>query len=159
MPASPASFVAQTEGEITPAAAATAKTFLSVISASNKGFIATEIGVAFIGTVAAAKPVLVELCTSTQAGAGSGSSAVTPRPVNPNNDITVTSSAAKGYTSEPTVLVPIREWLVHPQAPLICQFPLGREPKAVNGYALAVRITFASAETTVNGRVYMEFEE
>jgi hypothetical protein len=158
MPVAPAAFVAQTEGEIAPAAAGTAKTFLNVIAPANTGFRLTELGIAFVGTVAAAKPVLVELCTSTQ-GTGGTSTAVTPRPVNISTTISVTATARKDYSVEPATLVPIREWLVHPQAPLVVQFPLGREPAAVNVNALALRVTFATGETLANGRAYMEIEE
>lgn len=158
MSVSPAGFVAQTEGEVAPAAAGTPKTFLNVIAAANRRFMITELGIGFVGVTAAAKPVLVELVSSTQATAGT-SSAVTPRAIVVSNASTVQSTAAKTYTVEPTVLTPVREWLVHPQAPLVVQFPLGREAISAIAGGLALRVTFATGETTVNGRAYIEFEE
>jgi hypothetical protein len=144
---------------VTAAAAGTAKTVLNVIAAANRCVKVTEIGVGFIGNLGTAKPVLVELCTSTQAGAGSGSSAVTPAPTDPGDATTVQATAAKGYTSEPTVLTPIRTWRVHPQAGLIVQFPLGREPRTDIAKAVCVRVTFESGETTSTVDAYVEFEE
>lgn len=145
--------------DVTPAAAGTAKTVLSVISAANKSLKLTEFEVGFIGASGAAKPVRIELCQSTQAGAGSGSSSVTPVAMDSDNSDTVNATAKKGYTSEPTVLTVLKVFRCHPQAGMILQFPLGREPKVNNGYALCLRVTFETGETTTNIDVAMEFEE
>lgn len=143
-----------------PAAAGTARTMLNVIAAANRAIKATEIGVGFIGASGTAKPVLVELCTSTQAGAGSGSTAVTPAPTDPGDATTVQATAAKNFaTTEPTVLTAIRRWHVHPQAGMVVQFALGREPRTDIAKALAIRITFETGETTTNVSAYLEFEE
>lgn len=144
---------------VAAASAGTAKTVLNLISASSKAFKVTEIGVAFIGGSGSAKPVLVELCASTQGGAGSGSSSVTPKVTDSGNSTTVDTTAAKGYTSEPTTLTVIRSWRVYPQVGLVWQVPVGREPAANNGNALAIRVTFESGETTTNIDAYAEFEE
>lgn len=151
-------WVVQTEGEITPAAAGTAKTFLNVISGASLPVKVRELGIAFVGISATAKPVLVELCQSTQATAGT-SSAVTPRDENASTTNTATVTAAKNYTAEPTVLTPIREWLVHPQLLFVVQFPLSQEPIAAVSKGLCIRVTFATAETVVNGRCYMAIED
>lgn len=159
MAAGAASWVAPAQG-VTAAAAATAKTMLNVISASNRSIKLTELGVGFVGgTSGTAKPVLVELCRSTQAGAGSGSSAVTFVGDDTGNADTVQATSAKGYTGEPTTLTIIRTWRVHPQSLLLVQFPLGREPRANNGAGLCIRVTFDTAETTLSGDYYMVIEE
>src|SRR3569832_326732 len=101
-------FVANTGGAIA-LAAATAKTILGVIPASNKSLTVTEIDVSFDGVTASAVPVLVELCASTGAGAGTSTS-VTPNPSRGPLGVTVTSSAAKNNSAEPTALTTIREW-------------------------------------------------
>lgn len=151
-------FVAVAQG-VTAAAAGTAKTMLNVIAASNRRFVVTEIGVGFIGASGSAKPVLVELCTSTQAGAGSGSSSVTPAAVDAGDATTVQATANKGFTSEPTAYTVIRSWRVHPQAGFVIQFPLGREPGPDVAKAMAIRVTFETGETTTNVDCYLEFEE
>lgn len=144
---------------VTAAAAGTAKTVLNVIAAANRAVKLTELGIGFIGASGSAKPVLVELCTSTQGGAGSGSSAVTPAPTDPGDASTVQATAAKGYTGEPTTLTAIRRWRVHPQAGLVVQFALGREPRTDIAKGICIRVTFESAETTTNIDSYEEFEE
>lgn len=159
MAVAPGGFVAQTEGEITPAAAGTAKTILMVNAAANRSIKVDEIGIGFVGVTAGAKPVLVEVVESTAAGAGAGSSSVTPRKTENSTTVTVQATAAKGYTSEPTVLLPIREWLIHPQASGLIQLPLARELTSRVGGGIGLRVTFATAETTVNIRGYIEFEE
>jgi hypothetical protein len=158
MAAGPAAFVAIADG-VTAATAGTAKTVLNVIAASNRRFVVTEFGIGFIGASGSAKPVLVELCTSTQATAGSGSSSVTIAAADPGNASTVQATANKGYTGEPTALTAIRRWRVHPQAGLIVQFPLGREPSPDINKGMCIRVTFESAETTTNVDAYLEFEE
>lgn len=153
-------FVAQTEGVVALAAAATAKTILSVIAAAGDIITVTEIGIAFDGITASEKPILVELCRSTQAGAGAGSSAVTPRQVRGNPNHTVNSTAAKGYTTEPTVLTPVREWLIDPnKGGLILPFPMGREVESLDGDAVCIRCTIQTSGAAVNARAYIEFEE
>lgn len=158
MAAGAAGFVAIADG-VTAAAAGTAKTVLNVIAASNRRFIVTEMGVGFIGASGSAKPVLVELCTSTQATAGSGSSSVTPAATDAGNAVTVQATANKGYTSEPTALTAIRRWRVHPQAGFVIQFPLGREPAPDVNKGICIRVTFETGETTTNVDSYLEFEE
>jgi hypothetical protein len=152
-------WVVQTEGEITPAAAGTAKTFLSAISGASIPLQVKEVGVGFIGTVATSKPALVELCQSTQATAGT-SSAATPRDENASTTNTATFTAAKNYTVEPTALTPIREWLIHPGGmQFVIQFPLGERPIAAVSKGLAIRVTFATGETVYPGRCYMVVED
>jgi hypothetical protein len=144
---------------VTPAAAGTAKTVGNVIAAANRAVVVTEVGIGFIGALGTAKPVLVELCHSTQAGAGAGSSAVTPINMNGDNAQTVQATAAKGYTTDPTVLTAVRRWRVHPQAGQVVQLPLGRELRSNVAKGVCLRVTFETGETTTNIDSYMEFEE
>jgi hypothetical protein len=135
--------------------AATAKTILSVINAANGLIRLTEFSVSFDGTTAGAEPVTIELCSSTQATAGTSTShtilqvAGAPR--------TVQATAARNYTAEPTVLTTLARWLVHPQAGLVIQWPLGREPQQnTTADALCIRCT---APAAVNCQGYIWFEE
>jgi len=138
-------------------AAATAKTIVNVIPSAGRTATVTELSVSFDGVTASAVPVLVELCQSTQATAGT-STAGTLTQVR-GRATTVGATAGVNYTVEPTVLTATRQWLVTPNGGLwTIQFPLGREPEAdattVKG--LALRVT---APAIVNVRGYVEFEQ
>lgn len=152
-------FVANTGGAIA-LSAATAKTVLAVVPAANKSFTLVEVGIGFDGVSSAATPVLVELCVSSGATAGT-SSAVTPVQSRGPYGATVTSSAAKTYTAEPTALTVIREWLVSPTSGIVLQFPLGREPEAIGitGASKGGIMVRCTAPAAVNVRATMEFEE
>lgn len=134
---------------------ATAKTVLSVIAAANSPFRVIEFSISFDGTSSTAEPVTVELCSSTQATAGSSTSQT---PVQTGGATrTVQASGARNYATEPTVLTTLKRWLVHPQTGITVQFPLGREPEqVVTADALCLRIT---APVAVNCQGYIEFEE
>jgi hypothetical protein len=106
-----------------------------------------------------AKPCLVELCRYDVTSAGAGSSSVTPAADDGSDAQTVQATSAKGYTTEPTVLVAVRRWRVHPQAGQVVQLPLGREVKSAVGKGFAMRVTFETGETTTNMDGYLGFEE
>lgn len=149
-----AGYVAETNGDIA-LSAATAKTILNVINAANGLIRITEMAVSFDGTSSTAEPVTVELCSSTQATAGTSTSHTIVQTRGPTR--TVQATAARNYTAEPTTLTVIKRWLVHPQTGLFVQFPLGREPEQVTtADGLCIRCT---APATVNVQAYMEFEE
>lgn len=150
-----ARYTADTNGDIA-LSAATAKTVLNVIAGSNATFRIIEFGVSFDGTSATAEPVTVELCYSTQAGAGSGSTTHTIQQSG-GTARTVQATAQRGYTSEPTTLTVWKRWLVHPQTGIVVQSPLGREPEeTVTADGLCLRLT---APAAVNCQAYIEFEE
>jgi len=147
-------YTVESSGDIA-LSAATAKTILSVINASNAIIRITEIGVSFDGTSGTAEPVTVELCGSTQGGAGTSTSHTIAQVRGPTR--TVQATGARNYTAEPTTLTVRKRWLVHPQTGLVIQFPLGREPEQVtSANALCLRCT---APATVNVQGYIEFEE
>ena len=149
-----AGYVAETNGDIA-LSAATAKTILNVINAANGLIRITEMAVSFDGTSSTAEPVTVELCSSTQATAGTSTSHTIVQTRGPTR--TVQATAARNYTAEPTTLTVIKRWLVHPQTGLFVQFPLGREPEQVTtADGLCIRCT---APAAVNVQAYMEFEE
>lgn len=135
--------------------AATAKTVVGVVCASNVSAKITEIGVSFDGASGTAVPVLVELCDSSGAGAGTPGATPTPRQVRGLTRAAQTTGG-NAYSAEPTTLTVIKHWLVHPQTGAVLQFPLGREPEHVGAGGLFLRCT---APATVNVRAYLEFEE
>lgn len=149
-----AGYVAETTADVA-LTAATAKTILSVINAANGLIRLVEMSVSFDGVSATAEPVTVELCSSTQATAGTTTAHTIVQSRGATR--TVQATAARNYTAEPTVLTVIRQWLVHPQTGITVQFPLGREPEqTTTADALCIRCT---APATVNARGYMEVEE
>lgn len=136
--------------------AATAKTILSVIAAADTPILLVEFSVSFDGVLSTAEPVLVELCKSTQATAGTSTSQ-TPVQIRGKTKTTL-AAGARNFTAEPTVLTVIKEWLIHPQTSLPIQFPLGREPESdvsASTEAICLRCT---APANVNARGYLEFE-
>jgi hypothetical protein len=135
--------------------AATAKTVLSVINAANSLIRLCEFAVSFDGVSATAEPATIELCSSTQAGAGTSTSQTPVQLRGPTR--TVQATGARNYTAEPTTLTVLKRWLVHPQTGIMVQFPLGREPEqTVTADALCLRVT---APATLNCQAYLEFEE
>lgn len=137
-----------------------AKTVLMVIAGANSGLQIVEFGISFDGVTATAVPALVELVSSTQAGAGT--SGVTPTITQVRGRVTGGEPPTGGsnYTAEPTVLVRHRAWYV-PQfmGSLVVQFPLGREPEtddsggAIKAYGIRVNVT-----ANVNALAYIETE-
>lgn len=149
-----AGYTAETNGDVA-LSAATAKTILSVINASNGLIRITEMGVSFDGTSSTAEPVTVELMSSTEAGAGTATAHTIVQLRGPTR--TVQATAKRAFTAEPTALTVLKRWLVHPQSGIVIQFPLGREPEQVTtARALVLRCT---APATLNAQGYLEFEE
>lgn len=150
----PAGYSVETTADVA-LTAATAKTILSVINAANALIRITEFGVSFDGTSATAEPVTIELCSSTQAGAGTNTSQSPIQMYGPTR--TVQATGARNYTAEPTTLTVLKRWLVHPQTGIEMQFPLGREvEQTTTADALCLRCT---APATVNAQGYINFEE
>ncbi|MBG0830507.1 hypothetical protein HS041_22355 [Planomonospora sp. ID67723] len=149
-----ATYTVETNGDVA-LTAATAKTIMSAINAANSILKLVELSVSFDGTTANAEPVTVELCSSTEAGAGTATSHTPAQVSGPTR--TIQGTAKRNFTAEPTVLTVLKRWLVHPQSGLLIQFPLGREPmQVVTADALVVRCT---APAGVNVQGYMEIEE
>ena len=142
------------------AATAGAKTALMVIPGANSGILVVEFGISFDGVTATAVPALVELVSSTQAGAGTPTGTPTVTQVRGRVTGGELPTASGRYSVEPTVLVRHKAWYV-PQfmGLLVVQFPLGREPEtddsggAIKAYGIRVNVT-----ANVNVMCYMETE-
>jgi len=137
--------------------AATAKTIVNVINSANGLIRLTEISASFDGVTATAVPVAVELCSSTQATAGTPGTSPTPRQIYGPTRAAL-STAAEDYTSEPTVLTVLKTWFIRADGGVfVLQSPLGRETEqSVTVDGLLLRCT---APAAVNARGYIEFEE
>lgn len=137
-----------------------AKTVLNVVAGANSGILIVEFGISFDGVTSSAVPAVVELCSSTQATAGTSTDTLTV--VQTRGRVTggEAPTAFARYSAEPTVLVRHRVWYV-PQfmGSLTLQFPLGREPETddsggtIRAYAIRVNVS-----ANVNCLAYMEVE-
>jgi hypothetical protein len=142
-------------------AATGAKTALNTIAPAGHGLAVVEIGVSFNGVTASDAPALVELCTSTQVGAGT-SAGSTPTVIQTRGKATSGSAPTAGhnYTAEPTTLVSVRQWLISPNGGvLIYPLPLGREVECESSggtiKALCIRV---NTSATVSLYAYMKVE-
>lgn len=140
-------------------AAATAETSWNLIAGASVGVHLVEFGIGFDGVTASAVPVNVELCQSTQATAGTPGASPTPTQIR-GRSTTVGVTAGVAYTAEPTVLTPVKHWLVSPNGGLlVIQAPLGREAETdLSAGALKSLALRATAPAVVNCRSYAEFE-
>ena len=137
--------------------AATAKSVLGVKSHANFGLDLKKFKVGFDGVTASAVPVLVELCYATFAtnSPGTASTSVTPAQIY-GRSVTVGATAAKTWTTEPTVLTVVQEWLLSPNGGLVMyDFPLGDTPDSAVSEGFVIRCT---APAIVSVRASMEFE-
>jgi hypothetical protein len=137
--------------------AATAKTALQLIAATNTRFKIGYFGFWFDGTSATAEPVQVRILFQTTAIGG------TPTANNPTKQITTdaetiqTTGAIYGTSpTEPTAGNVLRVFECHPQQGWAEHLPLGREIAVPGGQRLGFEFT---APAGVNVRVAVEGEE
>lgn len=160
-------YVVQTGGNFTaPATPAdvalstTAKTVLGLTAGTANQPSITELDVWCDGTTGF---LVVELGLVTAAAAGTATS-ITPQQIRGWPAQSSQASAAYNYTVEPTAYSVIsRHWKIPlPMAPLLLQYPLGRETTGIvtastAGKLIAVRMTVTTG--TPNGGALMEYEE
>lgn len=109
-------------------AATGAKSLLNIIAPAGHGIMLCELGVAMDGVSASAVPAVLDICQSTQAGAGT--SGVTPTITQVRGRASSGSAPTGGsnYTAEPTTLTVLRKlYLPQYMGTFVLQFPLGRE--------------------------------
>lgn len=148
-------YKAGTEGAVA-LAAATAKSVWGVSGTSGFGVDLQKLRIGFDGVTASAVPVLVELCYATFAtnapGTNSTSATVTQTL---GRTITPGFTAAKNWTTEPTVLTVLDDWLLTPAGGLVLyDWPLGTSPDSAVSQGFVVRCT---APAIVNVRVSGHF--
>jgi hypothetical protein len=152
----PARFTVETTADVA-LTAATAKSILSAIAPAAGAIRLVEISVSFDGTSATAEPVTIELCKSTEAGAGTATTQTPVQSGGTPSGKTPRSTGKRNFSGEPSVLTVIKRWLIHPQTGFTKQSPLGREEEQdTTADAWVIRCT---APATVNAQAYMEFEE
>jgi hypothetical protein len=139
--------------------AGTAKSVLGVRAPATFGLDLKKFRVRFDGVTATNVPVLVELCAATFA---------TNPPATSSTDLASSVrqlygrsivhgvSAARNWTSEPTVLTALDEWLVTPAGGLaVYDIPLGDTPDSAVSEGFVLRLT---APAVVNARAAMQWE-
>ena len=135
----------------------TPTSLISLVGPATAMFSATAVNVSFDGVVASEKPILIELCQSTEAGAATGAT-ITPTQIQGN--VVAWGGVAKNQiTVEPTVLTPIWHWQLTPNGGVLEEIlPLDREyqPTAVSK-GLVLRVTSQAGAATVNARASMAF--
>ncbi len=138
-----------------------AKTALMAIAPAGHGLALTSFSVSFDGVTATAVPALVEVVTSTQAGAGTPTGATTTV-TQVRGRTTAGSAPTSGgnYSAEPTTLVRVGVWYL-PQfmGSQTIQLPLGREIECDSSAgtikAIGIRINVTA---NVNAVCSMEVE-
>lgn len=151
-----AGYGTSTEGAVA-LAAATAKSVVGVTAPAQFGVDLKKLRVSFDGTTASATPVLVELCYSTFAtnGPGTNSTSTTIDQLY-GRTITAGFTGARNWTTEPTSLTPIDEWLLTPAGGLvIVDFSLDTTPDTAVSNGFVIRCT---APAVVNVRAALWFE-
>lgn len=135
-------------------AAATAETVLQLIGHASCKAKIVEWGVSFDGTSATAEPVRVRLLRQTTAGTATAASEVAWDPDNP----TASCAGFHSFTAEPTSGDVLVDLDVHPQAGIIVQYPLGREPVIDNSTASRMGLVL-TAPAIVNAAAWLVWEE
>ena len=139
--------------------AATAKVVMGIRGGASFGLDLTGWSVSFDGIVAGAEPVTVELlrCTFATNPPGTNSTDIAANAAQSyGRTIPHGITAGSNWTAAPTVLTVIDEILIHPQAGVIYQMPLGTSPDSNENAGFAIRITAPSA---VNVRATMKWEK
>ncbi|HEY9372082.1 hypothetical protein [Streptomyces sp.] len=137
--------------------ASTAKSVLGVQAGESFSIDLKKIWLGFTGVTASEAPVTCELCLATFAtnGPGTNSTSVTPIQLY-GRTTTVGATAAKNWTSEPTVLTTIAEFPLTPNGgTVLYDWPLGDTPDCALGNGFVLRCTAAA---TVSVRASMTFE-
>lgn len=129
--------------------AATAKSVLGVRAGASFGLELLMASIAFDASGSSAptnEPILVELCTCTFATNAPGTASTSETPDQwAGRVLTHGTTAASNWTTEPTVLTPIDEFLIHGQQGMKEFFPLGQEPDTALNDGFVLRVTSPAA--------------
>jgi hypothetical protein len=135
-------------------AAATAKTVLAIVGNAAFGIDVTGFELGFDGVTAGAVPVLIEICSSTQATAGTTTAGQAAQMY--GRTIASGVTVNYNYTAEPTVLTVVKSFLLTPiGGSIIRDFPFGQTIDFAPSNAVCLRLT---APAAVNVRPELHFE-
>lgn len=153
-------YVADTEGAVSVAAAAT-KTVFGV--KADAGHAIDLLGFAFsldqATATAADKAVLVEFCYCTFATNAPGTNSTTATPETESGPrITETFAVGRNWTAEPTVVTALRPFDVDPyKFAYDRDFPLGESPDSAAAEGFCIRVVNPSGNQSVNVRALMRW--
>lgn len=151
-----AGYSCTTEGAVA-LSAATATSIIGVAGTADFGVDLKKYRVSFDGVTASAVPVFIELCYATFAtnAPGTNSTSVTVRQ-GYGRVLTAGFTAAKTWTTEPTVLTVLESYLLTPNGgTVIYDWPLGDTPDSAFSQGFTIR---CNAPATVNVRASLSFE-
>lgn len=147
-------YSATTEGE-EALGAATAETVIQLRGATVVKARIIEWGVSFDGVSVTGEPVRIRLLRQTTDGTATGATeALWDDPDAPAANCT----AFHSFTAEPTAGSVLADYNVHPQAGIVIQYPLGREPVLDNATTSRIGIE-CTAPAAVNAAAYIVWEE
>lgn len=138
--------------------AATAKTVLGVRAGSTFGLDLQAASVSFDGVTAGYTPVLVELVRLTFATNPPGTASTdAAASISQAYGLVIAHgcTAARNWTTEPTVIEVIDDWFIHPQSGITIPLPLGRTYDCIGSSGFAIRCT---APQAVNARPSLAWE-
>ena len=145
-------FFTMTTGEVT-LVAATAKTAIEVLAATNHRCLIHEIRVMFKGTTVANEPVTIEEIRFTGSGTGTAGTEV-KRMVDDSEALQ--TSFEYNHTVEPTGITVLSNWYIHPQSGIVQPLPINRPISVPGGDFWGIRCT---ADDAVTVGVHIEAEE
>ena len=151
-----AGYSANTEAAVA-LSAATLEYVLGVNSPAQFGCDLKGYTISYDGVTASAVPVLVEICYCTFAtnAPGTASTSVTVDQ-RYGRAITAGFTAARDWTTAPTVVTAFKEFLLDPNKGLVdFDFPLGESPDSAVSNGFVIR---CNAPATVNVRASLRFE-
>lgn len=137
-------------------AVSTTKSVLGVSAPAQFGVNLFGFKISFDGVTASAAPVLVELCSATFATNAPGTASTTTTVQQERGrPITAGFTAAYNWTTEPTVLTVVENFMITPNGgSLIYDYPLEANPDSAVSNGFVIRCTSA---TVVNCRGDMKF--
>jgi hypothetical protein len=146
---------------ITPfAATAGAKTALNIIAGANQAVLLKSLTIALDGVTSSAVPATVDVCQSTQAGAGTGSGSPTIVQAS-GRTLAAQATVAANFSAEPTVLTPLEKFYV-PQFMGLFRYnlPLGDEYETdfsggtIKALAIRINVT-ANVNVLVSAGIWL----
>jgi hypothetical protein len=133
--------------------AGVAKSILGVRGNAAFGIDLKKFSVSFDGVTATAVPVLVEICYATFAtnAPGTASTSVTPTQIY-GRSVVHGVTAARTWTTEPTVLTTVRHLLLSPNGGVVLyDWPLGDTPDSAVSEGYVIRCTAPAAVNAYAG--------
>jgi len=130
-----------------------AKTIIQMVAPANQIVAITGYGIGGRGVSNTQQPGLVELVVQTTAGTATP---LTPRHKKTSQPEAIQTTAQSVFTIEPTTTDDVRAHTVHPQTDLEIRDGFGAEVEIGGGDRVAMRGTWADAQTV---DAYIDFEE